>query len=786
MQHTHHIHQRIVRFVLGTLAAGIAGPLVGEDDVVTLEKFAVEESRNDPFGVVPEGETESVFGLGQSVRETPRSVSVISAELIERYDVTTINDLVAIAPGTFTSSFYGIAGQIDVRGTPGETYFRGMKRIENPGNYPTPIAASDRIDIVRGPPSPLFGPGKVGGFLNFVPKSARAQTGRYLDKPTGEVKATFGSWDKRLVTAEVGGPGEVFGKRAGYYGYVLLENSDSYYNNGFQDQLIIQTTFNIDVTPTIRVEFGEQYHYWSGTENAGWNRVTQELIDSGTYGAGRPLLNLDYNGDGAISLAEQAQAGGLTTVWVYGTPAPVLGPQYQLDPATVGNVTLDGSQVLIDSIDNGESDSFGFFFDVFADPSPDLKITSKLFVDYLDRYKHASYGFSQMQEAFSFEQKFLVEHNIRINDWLRLENGYVAGFRYYDVQARADFLFELANRRDLSRGATPNDRTWLAYVRPDLNRWISETQSTYTDIGFGLLSNVHFGDRARLMLGLRKDYFDFESSTPAGARAENSENSFGYSASLSYDLPGRITPYATFAVQPTPVMGQTGEVSTGAVNTEPLYDSELREIGVKAELLENKLFAGVAAYRQNRTSFDPITNTATATQSEGIEADLRFVPIPQLSITGAATFQKTVFYPLTVRTIYTSPIVTGNDPAMANAGTLRATLPATAFFGERPGQPDRLFSLYGTYSFTEKLTATVGAIYTAKVATGSSQLFVLPASTVLNANVSWSSGPWTFKVSVNNFTDEFYFRSLSPDSFGDLTVLPQLPINYQLSVGFKF
>ena len=26
-----------------------------------------------------------------------------------------------------------------MRGTPGETYFRGVKRLDNPGNYPTPI-----------------------------------------------------------------------------------------------------------------------------------------------------------------------------------------------------------------------------------------------------------------------------------------------------------------------------------------------------------------------------------------------------------------------------------------------------------------------------------------------------------------------------------------------------------------------------------------------------------------------------------------------------------------------
>ena len=65
--------------------------------------------------------------------------------------ITEIDDLVALTPGSFTQSFFGVAGSLDVRGTPGETYFRGIKRIDNPGNYPTPIGASDRIDVVRGP-----------------------------------------------------------------------------------------------------------------------------------------------------------------------------------------------------------------------------------------------------------------------------------------------------------------------------------------------------------------------------------------------------------------------------------------------------------------------------------------------------------------------------------------------------------------------------------------------------------------------------------------------------------
>lgn len=759
--------------------------------VTVLEKYTVEQKKDDPNGALPADTLASPFGIDQSLKDIPRSISSISSGLLDRYDIQTINDLVAVAPGTFTSSFYGIAGQIDVRGTPGETYFRGMKRIENPGNYPTPIGASDRIDIVRGPPSPLYGPGKVGGYLNFEPKSARASTGRYFTDAEGEVKFTYGSWDKRVMTAEVGGPGQIVGKRAGYYGYVQLEDSDSYYTNSYQKQFIAQTTFDVDLTPGIRVEFGEQYHHWEGTENAGWNRVTQDLIDNGNYQAGQANLYLDTNGDGFISPAEMTAAGGLTTTWVYGAPAPNLGPQYALNPATVKTVQLDGSQVLVDSIDGGESDSACAFFDVIADKNDNLKVSSKFFVDYLDRNKHASYGFSQMQQAFSVEQKFLVEHKMEFGS-LKIDNAYVAGFRYYDVQARADSIFELGERRDLSVGATPNDRALLSYYNATLNPWGSEVQSTYTDVGFGLLSNLTWKEKLHLLVGGRSDFFQFKSQNAlgirsgAGQRASANKQPIGYSGSLSYDLPGGLTPYVTYGHQPTPLMGQTGEVTVASVLARPLYDSELKEAGLKAELLKKKLFVTGAYYKQNRSSFDSTTNTIVATRSQGFESELRWVPVPKLMITGAATFQKTEFFPMSVRTVFTSPLFTGNDPAKANAGTLRATLPATAQFAERPGQPDRVFSLYGTYQFTSHFTGTLGAIYTAAVAAGSSQLFILPDSTVLNANVSYGIGKWTFKLSVNNLTDERYFRSLSPDSFGDFTVLPQLPVNYQLTAGFKF
>ena len=160
-----------------------------------VEKIEVTGS----LGSLPGQDVEAVFGFGKSILETPRSASTISSEQMERFNVSDIDELVAFAPGTFTQSFFGVAGSLDVRGNPGEAYFRGMKRLDNPGNYPTPIGASSRIDIVRGPASPIYGPSKIGGYLNFNPKSARASSGQYLDAPTGAMSYTHGTWDKSCL-----------------------------------------------------------------------------------------------------------------------------------------------------------------------------------------------------------------------------------------------------------------------------------------------------------------------------------------------------------------------------------------------------------------------------------------------------------------------------------------------------------------------------------------------------------------------------------------------------------
>ena len=355
---------------LGTWAAGISALslLVGvfatqalaQDEDEAIEEIIVEGSLRS----LPTQDVGSVFGFDKTLLETPRSASTISSDQIARFDIVDIDELVALAPGTYTQSFFGVAGSLDVRGTPGETYFRGMRRLDNPGNYPTPLGATDRVDIVRGPATPIYGPAKIGGYLNFVPKSARAQNGAYLDEPEGRLGFTAGSWNMSVLTAEVGGPGALGGQDFGYYLYGMVEDSGSYYQNSSTSQTLLQGSFDVDVNDKLRMQFGGMYHDYDGNQNAGWNRLTQDLIDTGTYltGTAQPL---DTNGDGSISHQEFDAAndfdpndgdGDLFAPFVF---RPELVTVADLDSLqaleNVGTAILDGSQTLVAADDTLEN-----------------------------------------------------------------------------------------------------------------------------------------------------------------------------------------------------------------------------------------------------------------------------------------------------------------------------------------------------------------------------------------------------------------------------------------------
>ena len=783
----------------------IAGSLVApgvwaeeNEDVAELETFVAEEAVEDDIGIIPTGPIESIFGFDKTLLETPRSASVISIETIEQYGITDIDDLVVLAPGSFTQSFFGAAGALDLRGTPGEVYFNGIRRLENPGNYSTPIGAADRIDIVRGPASPVSGPSRIGGFLNFVPKSARAETGQYLNEPTGEISFTGGSFKKAVLSAEAGGPGVIGGKEFGYYIYGEVEDSDSYYDNTEVQTSLLQATFNMDLDDKNRIAFGTMYYDFASNQVAGWNRLTQDLIDNGTYltGDAQPL---DVDGDGSISHQEYFALDGYSPADSLSTATMDLyTDMWALVPETVGTATLQGNQVLVAPDDELLSESIVLYFDHFLDINENWSMTNKAYYEWYDNYGTNAYGFSQqgkssvyeLQSQFAFSKEYdAYEVNAIISP----------SYRYTEYERGNDYINEYFDRRDLTGPSTALDRRLLA-TRID-DDYSEYAIGDYGILGLAVLLDLQTDMGINLLLGARQDLIDMTAEQVGEKRlfggdvyGEDEDDAFSWTASISYDTSIGVSPYVTLSEQVTVITSQMADQDASSVASgDAVASSELTEYGIKGSFLNDQLFVQANYYEQERTnvnSQDTVTNQVS--YGEGYEFELRYLVSDALTLTlGYSDLEVQNLTTLEGGgrfSFYGAEDLPHIDPALiygaaASGDVLTSEANPNAI---RAGIPDQIISASAIYDLQNGVSGFVSVTDVSSVYSGFSQAVKLPAYTLVNAGVKWNAGQWSFTLNGKNLTGERYFRSNFPNLFGGVIVLPELPRHYQLNASFKF
>jgi outer membrane receptor protein involved in Fe transport len=489
----------------GKLAAAISATLYATTGLVTLAPEALAQDApadeeiatvpatdpaidvvtvtGDPLRALGSGPSESSFGFAKSLLETPRSVSFISEEQITLFGISTVEDLTRLVPGTYTTTRYGLQGGINVRGVPSDMYYRGMKRLQMQGHVRTVLSAMDGIEVIKGPPSPIYGMGRIGGFQNFTPKSSRASTGQYMRETAGFVQTTQGSYERNETQGGVGGPFTPFGKQGGYYVFGLFEDSDTYVKQVGARQEFIQATLAVDdAIGPFRIEFGGQAQR-SITSGAYMNRVTQDMLDNGTYLAGQPMANLDVDGDGLIGYLESHTAspvrGNVSSTnqplnqrypWptdptgallpidafptVAGVPATMLaylnahpeinchaadvmrsmpagGPLPSsgelpvgmvLDPCTVETVPLDyRGNGAFEREQNAQQRLA--YVDFIADENPDFTMKGQIFYDNIDSFKDSYLPYGERQYIKAIESKFTVTKRVsddNLPDWVRI------------------------------------------------------------------------------------------------------------------------------------------------------------------------------------------------------------------------------------------------------------------------------------------------------------------------------------------------------------------------------
>jgi iron complex outermembrane recepter protein len=280
-----------------------------EGEVATLSDVTVTE---DPLRSLSNEPSASSFGFAKPLLETPRTVTFVSEEQLRLYGVSTVEDLSRLVPGTYTTTRYGLQGGVSVRGVSADFYYRGMRRLQMQGHVRTVLSAYDNIEVIKGPPSPLYGMGQIGGYANLDPKSNRARTGKYMTSANGYFQATRDNYGKNEAQFGLGVPFTVAERAAGVYFVGMLEDSKTYVKTVPAKQKFLQTTLSLDnAVGRFRLETGGQVQN-SVTAGAYFTRATQDLIDNGMYITGRPLAQLDLNRDGRVGYVESYLVSAVT------------------------------------------------------------------------------------------------------------------------------------------------------------------------------------------------------------------------------------------------------------------------------------------------------------------------------------------------------------------------------------------------------------------------------------------------------------------------------------------
>lgn len=743
----------------------------------------------DPVGLLEDRPTDSLFGLNKSALETPRSVSIVSSTTIDRYAIEDIDDFITTTPGTFGGSFFGVPGAITVRGSISETYFRGFKRTLNQGLFPTPIGSTERVEIIRGPVPVIYGAGRVGGLLNFYPKTSQSDGQSAADGISGSVAYTGGSYDKNNVAIEFNAPFLLGGRETGLALYGELEDSESFYNGREPEHDLLQAAFTHDLGNGWSMELGGMYFNSEGyLQSPGWNRLTQDLIDNGTYitGTDTDLTDLNMNGildpsDIDAVVGTSFGASNIRTLidfGVFGFP-----DAYGLDE-NVGTTQLDRQNIFIDETTITESESVTLYADVEKSFDDDSELSFQLFYDKTDAPLNVGYGFASDNFAEVTEGRVNYAFSRDLTDSLTADVFTTASYRDYSSELSEYFLtgYLVLDRRDLSAGPTATDTFATPLTDPTIP-WDSVFISEYTDIGFAATVDFKLMDKISLLVGARYDEYEVESRDEGATNfgdpvfGDTSADDVSYSASLSYISDKGIVPYITYAESASIEYNANGGITPArAQGDDFLADSELTEVGVKFALLDARLNGSIAYYEQERDRQDAFGNIDREL-SEGIEAELRWLITDNFTLTSAVTEQKFVIsapgpgngeyvvIPPTHPSVNAfGQTLTGAEGygglfAALNAGSL----PELVNGYERNVIPDSVYSLFGTYTANDvavfdEIGATFGATYVSETGGKTTGAVVLPEYTVFRAGVFGTFEEITLTAVVDNVFDEEYFQ----------------------------
>jgi outer membrane receptor for ferrienterochelin and colicins len=170
MSHIHRLHPLTLALFASLTTHAVANTSHQKTDVQQLSTIVVSAS-----------------GFEQSLKDAPASISVVTKEDIEKKNATSIADLLVDVPGVDVRNGVGkTAGlNVSIRGMQADDtliLIDGRRQTtttedimpngfgEAATSFMPPLSAIERIEVIRGPMSTLYGSDAMGGVINIITK----------------------------------------------------------------------------------------------------------------------------------------------------------------------------------------------------------------------------------------------------------------------------------------------------------------------------------------------------------------------------------------------------------------------------------------------------------------------------------------------------------------------------------------------------------------------------------------------------------------------------------------
>lgn len=730
--------KKIVSSAIVSSLSMVAGSAMAEEQVIQLETIHQEVKAEQAPSLKVDQSANSKFVA--PLLDTPKSVSVISKQLIADTQVTTLADALRTVPGITLGAGEGGNPNGDrpfIRGYNSESsmYVDGVRNATSQNRE---MFAVEQVEVTKGSASAMGGAGTTGGSINMISKVAKA--GDFLE---GSVAGGTDNY-QRITLDGNKDFGNGIAARVAVMGH---QNEKAGQKDGAEYKragIAPSISFGLD-TPT-RATLSYYYLKTDDTPDSGIpynNPFALTNANVGLNGNGKPIdiKQGQYYGWKDRDFQKQENQSGTL----------------KLEHDLTDNLTISNTAVYNTSKNDylwtNPDDSRGNFLlngNVWARANSRVADTDA-FTDQLALTGKFNTG--------------MLKHNFNL------------GAEYSDQETdRTQYIIDgvnatgnvhnACNAGDITSGwctsvQNPNRGPWtgtLSTNGADQYNIQSKSKSVY------FLNSIEFTPQWLLDLGVRWDDYSteqtmlagrFNTTTPAGTivKLENDKDFINYQAGLTFKPVENGSIYASYATSANPVGVDGGDGSEGitaAINNLKPEEVRTMELGTKWDVLNDKLNLTAAIFRTEKTNTratgdDGTTSNIGETRVDGIELGVNGNITDKWAISAGYTYLD-------------SEMIDGGFVNTAATGQPAVYAPNPSNGNQVQNVAKNSATLWTTYAVTPALTLGAGAVAMDKVYGNATNTKFVPGYVRYDAMARYNVNENVdLQLNLNNLSDERYF-----------------------------